>query len=67
VIPNSPVWELQIILEHIAVILNGSVAALALVKVLRDNQKPWRYDNQAGAVMSGWRPFGNVIVEDVWA
>jgi hypothetical protein len=21
----------------------------------------------AGVVMSGWRPFGNVIVDDVWA
>jgi hypothetical protein len=23
--------------------------------------------NHAGVIMSGWRPFGNVIIDDVWA
>jgi mannitol 2-dehydrogenase len=25
------------------------------------------YVDPAGVVMSGWRPFGNVIIDDVWA
>jgi hypothetical protein len=55
----SQIWE------HMEVIGADGVYLGTIDRVEGERIKLTRNDSGEGLVMSGWRPFGNVIVDDV--